>query len=110
MTHPSDANGDALRRLEAQGDDLTRSRAIDFNVVFADEGSAEKFAQHIRAMGYEVSVEAAGTRQEYPWDVVVVNHMLPSHDGISGFESLLQSVADHWGGHNDGWGCFSKES
>jgi hypothetical protein len=110
MTYPDDANGDALRRMEAEGDVLSRPRNIDFNVVFADERSAEQFAQHFRALGQEVSVEAAGTDQGFPWDVVVVQHMVPSYDGISSFESLLQSVADRWGGHNDGWGCFSEPS
>jgi hypothetical protein len=107
---PNDASGDALRRMEAEGDDLTRPRNVDFNVVFADGGSAEEFAKHFRALGHEVSVEVAETDQDFPWDAVVVKHMAPSYDGVSSFESLLQSVADRWGGHNDGWGCFSEPS
>jgi hypothetical protein len=34
--------------------------------------------------------------------------MVPSHDEITNFENLLQSVADGWRGQNDGWGCFSQ--
>ena len=105
---PGDANGDALRRMEAEGEDLTRPRNIDFNVVFANGSSAEEFARHLRALGHEVSVEAAETDQDFPWDVVVVRNMVPSYDGVGGFECLLQSVADLWGGHNDGWGCFPQ--
>lgn len=101
------ANGDALRRMEAQGNDLTRPRNIDFTVAFADASSAEQFAEHFRALGHEVSVEPE-TNQDSPWDVVVVQHMVPSHDGITSFESLLQSVANSWGGHNDGRGYFSE--
>lgn len=108
MLFPDDANGDVLRRMEAKGDDLTRPRNIDFAVVFADESSAEKFAEHFRKLGHEVSLKNAGTDQNLPWDVIVVRHMVPSHEGISNFESLLQSVADRWGGQNDGWGCFSE--
>ena len=78
ITYPNDANGDALRRMEAEGDDLSRPRNIDFNLVFADESSAAQFAQHFRAIGHEVSVEVTGTHQGFPWDVVVVQHMLPS--------------------------------
>lgn len=52
MTYPNDdANADALRRMEAQGDDLTRPRNIDFTIVFADASSAEQFAGHFRALG-----------------------------------------------------------
>ena len=36
MIYPSDANGDVLRRLEAQGNDLSKPRNIDFTVVFAE--------------------------------------------------------------------------
>ena len=34
MKCPDDANGDALRRIEAAGDDLTHPRGIEFTVVF----------------------------------------------------------------------------
>ncbi|HKF24122.1 MAG TPA: ribonuclease E inhibitor RraB [Candidatus Angelobacter sp.] len=108
MPYPNDVNGDALRRMEAQGDDLTRPRNIDFTVVFADANSAQEFAQHFRGLGHEVSVEGTEPGQDFPWEAVVVQHMVPSYDGIITFENLLQSVADTWGGHNDGWGCFSE--
>ena len=110
MIYPSDANGDALRRMESEGDDLSQPRNIDFTVVFADESAAEEFAQHFRGLGHEVSVEATDTEQEFPWDVVVVQNRVPTYDGITNFENLLQSVANRWGGHNDGWGCFSEPS
>ncbi|HLW53741.1 MAG TPA: ribonuclease E inhibitor RraB [Candidatus Angelobacter sp.] len=108
MVYPNDANGDALRRMEAQGDDLTRPRKIDFTVAFPTKNSAEQFSEHFRALGHEVSVELTETAQDFPWDVVVVQHMVPSHEGVTNFEKLLQSVADRCGGHNDGWGCFSE--
>ena len=106
MVYPDDTNGDALRRTEAKGDDLTRPRNFDFTIVFAGESSTEQFAKHFRALGHEVSVKETGTEQDFPWDVVVVQHMVPSYDGINNFENLLQSVADGWGGRNDGWGCL----
>lgn len=86
----------------------SRPRNIDFTVAFADASSAEQFAEHFRGLGHEVSVELTETNQGFPWDVVVVQYMAPSYDGITNFERLLQSVVDGWGGHNDGWGCFSE--
>lgn len=94
MIFPNDPNGDALRRMEAEGDDLTKPRNVDFNVAFPDRNSAEGFAKHFRALGHEVSVEAAESNQDFPWDVVVVKRMVPSHEGITSFENLLQSAAD----------------
>src|SRR5262245_39870427 len=108
MVYPNGASGDALRRLEAQGDHLNKPRNVDFSVVFAEEGSAEQFAAHFRTLGHKVSVELTETDQAFPWDVIVVQHMVPSYDEITDFENLLQSVADGWGGHNGGWGCFSE--
>jgi Regulator of ribonuclease activity B len=57
MIYHNDENGETLRRMQAEGDDLTRPRDIDFTVVFADESSAEQFAEHIHALGYAASVD-----------------------------------------------------
>lgn len=35
MIYPEDANGIVLRRIAAQGKDLTKARNIDFTVIFA---------------------------------------------------------------------------
>jgi hypothetical protein len=108
MKYPNDANGDALRRMEAEGDDLTRPRNIEFTVVFPNENTATQFANHFRALGFAVSAELAGTVTNFPWDVIVVGRMVPSHEEIGAFEVSLREVADTLGGHNDGWGCFSE--
>lgn len=108
MTFPDDANGDVLRRLVSQGDDLTRPRDIDFIAVFADEHSAEEFANHFRGLQYAVSVENTQTAEGLPWDVKVVKHMVPSYEAIEEFESLLESIATPMGGRNDGWGSVSQ--
>ena len=75
MLLPNDANGDVLRRMEAQGDDLSRPGNVDFTVIFADESSAEQFAEHFRALGHEASVKANESDPDFPWDVVVDQHI-----------------------------------
>jgi len=105
---PNDANGDALRRLQENGDDLTRPRDINFTVVFPRKSLAEAFADHFRGHGYKVSLEKTECVPEFPWDVVIVSHMLPSHSDISKFEEALEEVASPLGGRNDGWGCFTR--
>ncbi len=72
MPHPPDTNSDVLRRLESQGNDLSRPRDIDFTVVFPDENPAQQFANHFRALGYKVSAELTNTAEGFPWDVLVV--------------------------------------
>ena len=94
--------------MAAQGKDLTKARNIDFTVVFAHVSSAEQFAEHFRELGYAVSVRETATEEDFPWDVIC--RLVPTYEGISDFENLLQSVADPWNGHNDGWGCLSQPS
>ena len=108
MAHPNDDNGDALRRLETDGDDLSRPRDIDFNVVFPDESSAEAFAGQIRERGYRATVSLENVVETHPWGALVVKNMVPTHSEITEFEEDLQDLADALGGHNDGWGCIAQ--
>lgn len=108
MKYPDDANGDALRRMEAQGDDLTRLRDIEFTVAFPNESAATQFADHICTLGCSALAELTETVEGFPWDVIVVKQMIPSHEEIGAFETSLKRMADTYGGHNDGWGCLSS--
>lgn len=108
MVHPEDDTGDALRRLEADGDDLSLGRDIDFSIVFADESSAQKFAEHFRDAGFKATVRFAEVEEDHPWDVTVAKYLVPSHKAITDFERELDEVAVPLGGHNDGWGCFAQ--
>ena len=108
MKYPDDANGDALRRMEEAGDDLTRPRDIEFTVVFPNETTAKQFADHVSNLGYAASAELTGTIEDFPWDVIVVKHMVPTHEEIAAFEDWLQRVANTFGGQNDGWCCLSS--
>ena len=73
MFYPEDDNGNVLRRMAAQGKDLTKARNIDFTVVFAHASSAEQFAEHFRELGYAVSVRETATEEDFPWDVMSLN-------------------------------------
>jgi hypothetical protein len=110
MDHPNDDNGDVLRRLESDGDDLSRPRDVDFVVVFPDKPSADTFAENIRHFGYKVSIELSEVVAELPWDVEVVKHMALSHKEVTLFENLLENQASLFGGRNDGWDCLSERS
>lgn len=108
MTVGSEDNEDVLRRMRANGDDLSRPRNVDFSVVFPTENAAERFAEHFRMLGYAVSVELSECVEELPWDATVVKHMALSSAEITRFELALQEVATPLSGRNDGWGCFSE--
>jgi hypothetical protein len=108
MTFPDDANGDALRRLQRDGDPLTEPRDVDFTVVFPTETAAKEFAARFLAMEYRVSIEQTNCKPELPWDVLLVKHMIPTYAGICSFEDELERAAYDLGGKNDGWGCIAQ--
>ncbi len=106
---PLDENGDVLRRMVENGDNLTLSRDIDFVVVLPDNGAASQFAAAICGLGFKATVSYAGTVPSLPWEVTVVRHMLPTHEGITQFEQSLAREAAAVGGRNDGWGCLQQD-
>lgn len=108
MQFPDDDNGDVLRRLQSKGDDLSSPRDIDFTVTFPDQPAAESFAQHFRGLGFRASVEHTKVKANRPWDVLIVNHMIPTYEGIGAFEEALSQTAEPLGGLNDGWGCITQ--
>jgi hypothetical protein len=103
---PDDENGYVLKQMLASGDDLSKSRRIDFTVVFPDYNTALQFKELIVRTALDVSVEHTGTVDALPWDVIVSFQMVPNHDEIGAIEARLESVAKGFGGRNDGWGCF----
>jgi Regulator of ribonuclease activity B len=105
---PDDENGEVLRRMQGDGDDFTKSRDIDFSVVFPSESAAEEFADQFRRSGLKVAVQEWEGERELPWDVTVTRYMLPTHAGITEVEEKLEDVAAPLGGRNDGWGCLRQ--
>lgn len=71
-------------------------------MVFPNENAAKQFADHVCTLGYAASAELTGTVEDFPWDVTVVKHIVPSHEEIRAFEDWLQREADTFGGLNDG--------
>ena len=103
---PNDANGDVLRRMQADGDDLTVARDFDFSVIFPSEEAAIGFALHLLRNGQKVSLAPYPEQEELPWEVTVHPRFVPTHANITNYERLLASDASTFGGRNDGWGCM----
>jgi len=105
----NEENREVILRMARGGDDLSKSRDIDFSVVFPNESSAQEFASQLREIGYRATVNRSDVDSDLPWDATVVRHMLPQCEAITGFELLLQARASPFGGRNDGWGCFEQK-
>jgi hypothetical protein len=109
MAFPNDENGEVLRQMAEQGDDLSVPREIDFSVIFPSEDAALKFAVLLLRNGQKVSFSPYEEHDELPWQVQAHPLMVPTHENISGYEDLLGSEAAPFGGRNDGWGCEVQE-
>jgi hypothetical protein len=104
--YPDDDNGNVLRGMLADGDDLSQPRDIGFTVVLPTSDAVQEFGSRFYNLGLQVKAKKSGTVPELPWDVTVTVNMLPSYEGITEFEQKLEKVAAPLGGRNDGWACF----
>ncbi len=106
MPHfPNDENGRVLQRMYAGGDDLTRSRVVDFCFVFPDREQALTFVREVADQTVETCL--SWYRGKSMWEVIVKRDMLPDHGGITQMESALTAKAEKVGGKADGWGCLT---
>jgi hypothetical protein len=101
---PPDENGYALRNMQESGDDLSKSRDIDFSILFQNGGSAKSFCEIAAARGWKVCISAADVGI---WDVTVTSNMVPTYSAIGIMEQLLLQLSAPMNGRNDGWGCFA---
>ena len=105
MNFPNDENGDILRKMSERGDDLSKSREIDFYFAFPDEHHAKNFAEQVRVT-MDLTSEVARYEERNMWEATVSKEMVPTHRGITDLESSLSQIAQLHDGEADGWGCF----
>lgn len=105
---PDDENGDTLRRMRANGDDLTVSRLVDFSLLFEDEAHARKFCARVASDERRCACARLDDEFGGAWDVTVSRDMVPTHRAITEMEAFLAETAAPLGGESDGWGCFSQ--
>lgn len=102
---PDDENGEVLRRMLDDGDDLSRDRPIDFFHVFADEADAQDFAAAASARP-DLTVEGPEFDDDDAiWEVTATRVMAPQHKAITALETELSELAAQYRGYPDGWGC-----
>ncbi len=106
---PDNATGDALWRMQENGDHLSKPREIEFTVVFATEDDALKYGENLLINRQKILLADNEEDDEYPFELVVYVYMEASYDEISGYEDLLESHAAKFNGYNDGWGCLEQK-
>jgi hypothetical protein len=93
-----------LRRMAADGDDLTKPRYIDFHHLFAREEDAVAFEEAARDEGYRADHDF--WNEPNAWLTTVHIRMVPTLEEITAMELALNEIARSFGGQPDGWGCM----
>lgn len=104
---PRDATGDALRRLQSDGADLSKVHRIDFYVAVPNAKAGSSVASVAQQDGFDVELSKDETGPE--WTVRCSRSMVPDHTFISQIEQELDETASRYGGRGDGWGAFPVE-
>ena len=104
---PNDADGDALRRVAADGNDLTKPMAFDLTVVVPDEASATSVADAAGLAGYETTIDLDEETDESI--CVCTKLMLATYDNVIRAQEELQELVAPYGGEVDGWGTFGNK-
>jgi Regulator of ribonuclease activity B len=97
---PADENGQVLRRVFQNGDDLAKPRMVDFYFAFKTRPASLSFAQLIDYQDLTVCVSYY-TEQDM-WQVRVQRYMVPTHNNITTLELRLTGRAEAFGGEADG--------
>jgi hypothetical protein len=105
---PDDVNGDALWQMHQNGDDLSKSREIEFTILFTNEEEALKFAETLLRNRQKVLLSDNDEDKEFPFEIVVFVYMEATYDEITGYQELLEMHATKYNGHGDGWGCLEQ--
>jgi hypothetical protein len=108
MIFPNDENGDVLRLMESNGDDLTQPRNVDFEHIFDSLADALEFMRD--AANHTDALTLSWYDGEKKWNVCVMRHMVPTHPAISDLEASLDKIAHAHGGNADGWGCMQVDA
>ncbi|QDU31262.1 hypothetical protein ETAA8_64150 [Anatilimnocola aggregata] len=103
--YPADADGDALRGVAADGNDLNQPMQVDFPVVFASLAEAQTFLPTARSHGYDVEI---GEIEDDQVDVYCVRTMLLTYEAVVACQHELNELSKPFGGFCDGWETFGN--
>jgi Regulator of ribonuclease activity B len=105
-TYPTDADGDALRKVVESGADMSRPMVIDFSVAVPDEGSARQVAEIVATRDFDPSIYEDNDKGS--WSVYCSKSMLATYDGVVAVQAELNGLVAPLQGRCDGWATFGN--
>jgi regulator of RNase E activity RraB len=105
--YPNDSDGDALRRVLADGSDMSKPMFIDFHILVPDEASAKAIADVAAKLGYRVSVYDS-PEIDQRWTCQCSTRILATYENVIAIQEELGEISAEFGGRPDGWGTFGN--
>lgn len=112
---PKDIDGEVIRYIAEDGNDLSKPMDVDFHVAAPTEDIAEKIADEAEKLGYAVWVEFDdGSEEELeepvtePWTCTCQKKMLLEYDAVIEAQKELDELSKPHGGYSDGWGTMGN--
>ena len=114
--YPNDSDGDALRRVAADGSDLSQPMEVDFMVDVHSAESGDRIAAAAQELGYRSkgvensSEDDDGEDDDLPgrWTVTCTKHMIVTYRSVVDAQAELDRIGEPFGGRCDGWGTFGN--
>jgi hypothetical protein len=103
---PHDADGDALRRLLADGSDLSKAMEIDFAMDIQNQKMGQALAEVASRIGFCTRVKQDEVTGR--WTCYCTRTLIPTYDEIIGIQNLLEVVGRPFNAKPDGWGSFGN--
>jgi hypothetical protein len=104
---PNDADGDVLRRLEADGFDFSKPRLIDFNVDFETWPPA---AEAVRLLACEYPSAALVAPDEHGEGYIEFQvHAIPSYELVTGVQDNVSKLMAPFHGVCNSWGVWNSD-
>lgn len=106
MSIPDDADGDAIRRIIADGSDVSRPMLVDFQIACPDQAGAKAIASKIPSSEFSIRIYSDADGNNITCECS--KEMLLDHSDLLRIQKQLNDIAAPLGGWSDGWGTFGN--
>ena len=107
--YPNDDDGNAIRRVAADGSDMDLPMEIDFMIDAPDAGAGAAIAGVIGGLGYRTRVVFDEGEADAPSSTVYcTKEMVLTYVAVVASQDELDRLSRPLGGRSDGWGTFGN--
>ncbi len=104
--YPSDDDGQALARIEAEGSDMSQPMEIEFFIVTPSESKGVAISEVVQSLGFVASLEYDDESNE--WICYAKREMVPTYEAVTRVQADLHKHCYPLHGELDGWGTYGN--